>query len=451
MLARASRAACRPRLNDPIPKREMLMRINLLLTGDELMAGDTVDSNSAMIARRFTPLGWRIQQKLTVGDDLPRLIDAIHQLTRDCDLLLMNGGLGPTVDDLTAEALALAAGTPLVEHPQALAHLETWCGNRGIELNAANRKQALLPEGCAIVANPVGSAVGFSLRIKDCLVICTPGVPRELQAMLDDIILPSLRAQFAVGQLRVKRLALFGTGESPLQQRINDVIPDWPSAVGLGFRASFPLLELKLSTADDAAAALVGPLLERLNPLIGDYLIAEIPEDVASISLPAELVRILDERHKRVATAESCTGGLIASQLTSVPGSSRVFEGGFVTYSNTMKHRVLGVRQETLDAHGAVSEPVVREMVAGALRVSSADYAVAVSGIAGPGGGTESRPVGTVWIAWGGADSIRAMQMLVPLGRAMFQQYVAAVSLDLLRREALGITDEPKYLLNRRR
>lgn len=426
------------------------MRIDLLLTGDELMAGDTVDSNSALIARHFTPLGWRIRQKLTLGDDLARLVAALGALTRDCDLLMVNGGLGPTVDDLTAEALAAAAGVPLAEHPAALAHLQRWCAQRGIGLNAANRKQALLPRGCAVVANPVGSAVGFSLELNGCLVICTPGVPRELEAMLEQIIVPALRERFPAGATRVRRFALFGIGESQLQQKISDAIPDWPDAVGLGFRAGFPLLELKLTTAGAAAAARLDPLLQRLRPLLADYLIAEVPAGVAALSMAEELVRLLAARGKRIAVAESCTGGLIAAQLTSIAGASQVFEGGFVTYSNAMKHAVLGVRAEMLAEHGAVSEAVVRAMAAGTLRISGADYAVAVSGVAGPGGGSEDKPVGTVWIAWGPADDIRAVRLFLPMGRLLFQQYAAAVAMDLIRRDVLGSAGEPAYFATRR-
>ena len=426
------------------------MRINLLLTGDELMSGDTVDSNSAMIARQLVPLGWRIQQKLTVGDDLPRLITAAQQLSRDCDVLIMNGGLGPTVDDLTAEALARAAGVAIVEHPAALAHLESWCGTRGISLNAANRKQALLPAGCELVANPVGSAVGFSLNVNGCLVICTPGVPRELEAMLSASILPALLAKFSSGTHHVNRFALFGIGESGLQQQITDAIPDWPASVILGFRAGFPLLELKLSTTATAAEALLEPLLARLQPLIANYVIGEVPLGSTGLSLPEELIKLLVARKQRVAVAESCTGGLIASQLTGIAGSSQVFEGGFVTYSNAMKQAALGVNAQTLETHGSVSEEVVREMAAGALRVSGADFTAAVSGVAGPGGGTVDKPVGTVWIAWGSAQKIHTIKLLVPLGRIMFQQYVTAVALDLIRRELLGITTAPTYFRERR-
>lgn len=426
------------------------MRINLLLTGDELMSGDTVDSNSAMIARQLIPLGWSIQQKITVGDHMERLVSAMQTLTLDSDVLLINGGLGPTIDDLTAEAVATAAGIGLAEHPIALAHLESWCASRGIGLNAANRKQAMLPQGCDIVANPVGSAVGFALQINNCWVICTPGVPRELEAMLGTEILPLLQNKFPTGVTRVKRFALFGTGESALQQKISDSIPDWPQEVSLGFRAGFPLLELKLTTQNAAADTVLNPLIERLQPLIADFLLAEVPLGSTGVSMPAELVALLLKFGKQITVAESCTGGLIAAQLTGIAGVSQVFPGGFVTYSNDMKHTVLGVDKSVLREHGAVSEAVVREMAAGALRISRADYAVAVSGIAGPDGGTAEKPVGTVWIAWGRTDNIKALQLYVPMGRAMFQQYVAAVAMDLVRRDLLGITAQPSYSRTRR-
>jgi len=195
---------------------------------------------------------------------------------------------------------------------------------------------------------------------------------------------------------------------------------------------------------------LLEPLLARLQPLIANYLIGEVPLGNTGVSLPEELIKLLIARKQRIAVAESCTGGLIASQLTSIAGSSKVFEGGFVTYSNAMKQAVLDVKTQTLEAHGSVSEEVVREMAAGALRVSGADYTAAVSGVAGPGGGTADKPVGTVWIAWGSAQQIHATKLLVPLGRIMFQQYVTAVALDLIRREILGIATPPSYSRERR-
>jgi nicotinamide-nucleotide amidase len=421
------------------------MIVNLLLTGDELMSGDIVDSNSAMIARYLAGDGWNIHKKLTVGDDLEQLVAALQWLAADCDVLLVNGGLGPTVDDLTAEALARACNVPLAEHPDSLRHLQEWCARIGVALNAANRKQAILPAGCSIVANATGSAVGFSMRLGRCLVICTPGVPRELDVMLREEILPALRADFAAGTNHVRRLVLFGIGESTLQQRISDTIPDWPAAVELGFRAGFPQLDLKLTTRTEAARARVEQVLPRLQPLIADFFLGE-----DEISLPAHMVQLLSTRRQKIVVAESCTGGQMAALLTQVAGASQVFDAGFVTYSNRIKHEVLAVDNETLEAVGAVSEEVVLQMAAGALRRSGADYAVAVSGIAGPDGGSAEKPVGTVWIAWGTPTALRARRMQIGLPRQQFQQYLSYIGLDLIRRILLGIETEPPYFRSRK-
>lgn len=416
------------------------MIVNLLLTGDELMSGDIVDSNSAMIARYLANDGWSVRRKLTVGDDMEELIAALHWLAADCDVLLVNGGLGPTVDDLTAEALARACNVPLAENPAALLHLQEWCARLGVTLNAANRKQAVLPRDCTIVANAIGSAVGFAMTLGRCRVVCTPGVPRELDVMLREEILPSLRADFAAGTSHVRRLALFGIGESTLQQRISDTITDWPADVELGFRAGFPQLDLKLTTHTPAARARVDHLLPHLQPLIADFFIGE-----GDVSLPAYMVQLLAGRREKIALAESCTGGQMAALLTQVPGASQVFDAGFITYSNRIKHDILAVDNETLETVGAVSEEVVLQMASGALRRSGADYAVAVSGIAGPDGGSADKPVGTVWIGWGTRDHLRAKRLHIGFPRQLFQQYVSYIGLDLIRRTILGIEIDPPY------
>jgi nicotinamide-nucleotide amidase len=213
------------------------MQLALLLTGDELMAGDIVDSNSSMIAHALQDYGWRIQCKSTVGDDLSLLIQEIDRLTKNHDVLIINGGLGPTIDDLTAEALAKTCAITLEEHPQALEHLQKWCERLQIPMNAANYKQAVLPKNCDIIPNPIGSAVGFSLTFNECLVFCTPGVPRELTIMLNDSIIPTLARQFPHESIDTTRLVVFGLGESTLQELIDEKLPEWPQQISLGFRA----------------------------------------------------------------------------------------------------------------------------------------------------------------------------------------------------------------------
>jgi len=421
------------------------LRIQLLLTGNEIMSGDTVDSNSALIAQRLAEAGLGVYRKVTVGDDIALLTSELAALSASADVVIVNGGLGPTIDDLTAQVLASVAGVPLVEHPRAVLHLRRWCQQRNLQLNAANLKQALLPAGADIVDNPIGSAVGFALTLGTCRVICTPGVPGELAAMLGGIV-AELAAHLPQPSARsVLRLQTFGLGESTAQQIIDDGVRDWPAEVELGFRAGAPQMEIKLTIAEAAARPAQQRCRAQLEQLFGDHIIGE-----GDITLAQKVLALLRHRGASLVTAESCTGGLIASLLTRVPGASDAFHAGFVTYSNAIKQSVLGVREETLAQHGAVSEEVVREMALGAIARSGADYAIAVSGIAGPDGGSAEKPVGTVWLAWGGRDTLRTRGLCWPVERTLFQTMVAAGGLDMLRRMLLGIEQEPRYFDQRR-
>ena len=421
------------------------LKVQLLLTGNEIMSGDTVDSNSAMIAQRLGELAIGVHRKVTVGDDVPLLQAELSAMINDAELVIVNGGLGPTIDDLTAEILAAVAGVPLEEHPQAVAHLQQWCAKRNLQLNAANLKQAMLPAGASIVDNPVGSAVGFEMTVGSCRVICTPGVPGELRAMLDGIVADLAARLQRPTERSILRLQTFGLGESTAQQIITDEIPDWPAEVQLGFRAGAPQMEIKLSINSAAAADAQRHCRDQLQRLFGDHIIGE-----GDLTLAQRVLQLLRERNATLTTAESCTGGLIASQLTRVPGSSEGFHAGFVTYSNAIKQSVLGVREDTLAQHGAVSEEVVREMALGALDRASADYAIAVSGIAGPDGGSPEKPVGTVWIAWGDRNHIRTRGLCWPVERTLFQTMIAAAGLDMIRRILSGIEEEPRYFGQRR-
>lgn len=421
------------------------LNVQLLLTGNEIMSGDTVDSNSAMIAQRLGELAIGVYRKVTVGDDIPLLKAELTAMTTTADLVIVNGGLGPTIDDLTAEILAAVASVPLEEHPQAVAHLQHWCEKRNTQLNAANMKQAMLPAGATIIDNPVGSAVGFEMTVGTCRIICTPGVPGELRPMMDGIVADLAARLQRPMERNILRLQTFGLGESTAQQIITDKLPDWPQAVELGFRAGAPQMEIKLSIDSAAASGAQQQCREQLQQLFSDHIIGE-----GDVTLAQRVLQLLRERGATVTTAESCTGGLIASLLTAVPGSSEGFHAGFVTYSNAIKQSVLGVREDTLAQYGAVSEEVVREMALGALERANADYAIAVSGIAGPDGGSPEKPVGTVWLAWGDQHRIRTRGLCWPVNRTLFQTMIAAAGLDMIRRLLLGVEEEPRYFGQRR-
>ena len=425
------------------------MRISLLLTGDELMSGDTVDSNSAYIAQSLKDLGLTPRIKKVVGDDLPLLVSSIEELSAVSDVLVVNGGLGPTVDDLTAVALSQATGSPIVRNQQALQHLEEWARPRGFILTDSNLKQTDLPEICQIVNNPVGSAVGFKCVWNDCLIVCTPGVPSEFKKMVEEQVLPAIKEHAGIEEsIKITRLRLFGVTESGLQDIVNETFTDWPAEVDLGFRVQMPVIEVKFTSKGKQFDALNLEWADKFAALFKDYVIGE-----NGTRLTQALNLALAESGKTIVTAESCTGGAIAAGITSEAGSSAVFNGGFVVYSNAMKNSILGVDLELLERFGAVSEPVVLAMAEGALDKSGSDVAIAISGIAGPDGGTDEKPVGLVWMAWGSKGDIKVRRFFLPMSRVAFQRTATAIAMDLVRREVLGLPTHVDYFseLKRRR
>lgn len=424
------------------------VNVQLLLTGNELMMGDIVDSNSSMIAQELKSLGIYISRKVAVADEIDALVFELTEMSKRADILIVNGGLGPTVDDLTAQALAKVMNVELHQHPDALTHINAWCQRRNVKLNAPNLKQTFLPVGCSIVANKFGSAVGFKALVNNCTVYCTPGVPSELATMLSDEIKSDIASIIPANlHYQVSRFQVFGLGESSIQKLLDEQCPDWPEEIELGFRASVPLLEVKLTTRTIEAEQIKPIWVQQLHKVLGDHIIAEIKDK--PLTLAKHLQHLLLEQKVKITTAESCTGGMIASAITEEAHSSEVFEAGFVVYANHIKTSTLNVDANIIETHGAVSEQTVRAMALGALEKSGADYVIATSGIAGPGGGSVDKPVGTVWIAWGTQQHLKSICLLIPESRHFFQQYVTAIGFDLTRRMLLKTTAEPSYIKER--
>ena len=421
------------------------LNVQLLLTGNELMTGDIVDSNSAMIAQQLKDIGLTVTRKVTVADDLTTLVNEINYMSRQADILIINGGLGPTTDDMTALALATAMNIPLTSNGEALKHLEAWCARRNSALNAPNIKQTILPDNCQIIPNKNGSAVGIRHQYNKADIYCTPGVPHELSTMMAEQIIPSLSKVLPTEQyLDVTRLQIFGMGESSLQKQIDENIAHWPENIELGFRAGKPLLEIKLTTNESGAEQKKQQYIDQLYQLLGHHIVAEV--DDTPLSLAETVVSLLLKENKSITLAESCTGGCIASMLTTVPGVSSVFQAGFVTYSNSIKEKVLDVSSNTLKEHGAVSQQTVIEMALGALNKTESDLAIAVSGIAGPTGASPGKPVGTVWIAWGSKENLHSQCLVISVPRPQFQYYVSNIGLDLIRRLLMTSKEIPRYI-----
>jgi nicotinamide-nucleotide amidase len=414
------------------------MKAEILATGDEIRSGALVDSNSAYISEQLEQHGIEVVRHTSVGDDLPILIDTLREIGDRSDVAVVTGGLGPTTDDLSAEAAAKAAGVELAFDEKALENVASFFKKVNRPMSESNRKQAFLPGGCKVLYNPVGTAPGFALAIGRCRFFFLPGVPYEMKRMLVDQVLPDITALKGDTGMhsKVKTITTFGLPESLAGEKMAGVEAAFPG-IKLGLRANFPLIQVKFYSRDADAARLEQRLeqagqwaIERL----GTHVVSEDGE-----TMEAVIGRLLTGRSATLALAESCTGGLMANWLTNVAGSSGYFLFSGVTYSNEAKMKVLGVRSETLQHHGAVHEETAREMAEGARRKTGATFGLSTSGIAGPDGGTPDKPVGTVCIGFAGPDRSFARRFTFRFGkRLMNKKIFAMAALDLLRKELLG-------------
>lgn len=411
------------------------MKIEILNTGTELLLGNTLNTHGSWFGRQLFTMGLRVARQTTVPDG-EAIREAFSEMVVRADALLITGGLGPTSDDLTREIVAETLGIELHQDEQALRNLESFFAHRGKPMAPANLRQAMVPTGADVLSNPNGTAPGLYLppRINgrsNCAVFLLPGPPRELYPMFHSEVAPRLLALAGVSDIaEAAELKFTGIGESDFHQGIDAALADIPG-LEYGYCARIGEVDLRLIGPPEAISA--GRDLA-LNSF-GRHLISD-----DGSSLEATVVRLLREKAAKLATAESCTGGLTANRLTNVPGASEIFTHGWVTYANEAKASQLGVPPEIIEQHGAVSEEVARAMAEGALRESGADFAVSVTGIAGPTGGTEEKPVGTAWLglAEKGAGTL-AVKVFHPRARKDFKQAVSQSALDLLRRRLLGV------------
>ena len=408
------------------------MKLEMITTGEEVLSGQIVDTNAAWFSALLMEQGLELQRRSTVGDRLEDLAAVFAERSREADLILVNGGLGPTSDDLTAEALARALGEPLVEHAGWREHLEEWFRKRGRAMPASNLKQCQLPASAVLVDNPAGSAPGFRARLGKAWVFCTPGVPSEFQRMVQEQFLPFLRQEFGAGPpTRLHRLLTLGHGESSLADRLNALT--LPAGVTLGYRPTMPHVEIKLFARGEAAIAALPAVVDEVRAGLGSAVVGEQYDSIAEV-----VHNLLENRACSLSIAESCTGGMLTSMLVDFPGCSGYLQQGLVTYSNETKVKVLGVSPGTLKQHGAVSLETACEMAHGARRLPDADFALATTGVAGPGGGTEAKPAGLVVIAL--ADRHRCWAQAVQLSsrsRYLVRLVSCAIALDMLRRRVL--------------
>jgi nicotinamide-nucleotide amidase len=410
------------------------MRIEILNTGTELLLGNTVNTHAAWFGRELFKLGLRIARQTTVPDG-DAIRDAITESLDRADALIVTGGLGPTSDDLTREITAGVLGLDLIIDEAALRSIEAFFALRGRPMAEANRKQALTPVGADVLPNHHGTAPGVYVPPRlngrsNCAVFLLPGPPRELYPMVHDEVIPRLRALSGVEHPpSVLELKFTGIGESDFHQGIDARLEEIPG-LEYGYCAHIGEVDLRLIGSPDVIERGRSIALEQFQKFL-------ISDDGSS--LEQTVVRLLTEKRMTLATAESCTGGLIANRITDVPGASTVFTHGFITYANAAKTALLGVSQADLETHGAVSETVACQMAAGALEASGADIAVAVTGIAGPDGGTPRKPVGTAWIGLASKDAPAiAFKVFHPRNRHDFKLSVSQAALEAVRRRLLN-------------
>ena len=410
------------------------MRIEALCTGDELLTGVTTDTNSTWFQQRLLEHGEQIARTTVVGDVREEILEALRTLSGRADAVLVSGGLGPTADDLTAEVAAQAVGVPLVIHEGALAALRERFAKRGLAITENNMKQVMVPAGSEVVLNPAGSAPMFILRLGKAVLFFVPGVPREYRALVETAVLPRIDALRAErGETGFRALRLLKTvflPESHLDARVRPLLALHPR-VTFGFRTHFPENHLKLMAegrSPEEAREVLEAADAAARPLLGDHLFGVDDETMAGV-----VGRQLLSRRETLALAESCTGGRIGDMLTDVPGASAYFLGSAVAYANDLKERWVSVAHTTLVENGAVSQMVAGEMARGARRSAESTWALSVTGIAGPDGGTPEKPVGTVFIGLDGPDGTEVHAHRFHGDREWVRSASAYAALDWLR------------------
>jgi len=406
------------------------MTCAVLSIGTELTRGELVDTNGPWLSAELTSIGFNVVEHDAVDDDRPRIIAALERLAAKSRVVVCTGGLGPTTDDVTTEAVAQLLGVRLARDEASLEHIRRRLEKFGRTMSATNAKQADFPEGADILPNPVGTAPGFGVRIGECVAFFMPGVPREMKKMYSEQVAPRIRA-LAPNNLFQSRLRTFGLPESIVGEKLAGV-EDAFAGTTIGYRAHFPEIEVKV-LARAASHAAARDLCERATAEVRARLGSVVYGD-AEDTFAGVVGRALRSRGWSLAIAESCTGGLVGHLLTTEPGASDFLLLDAVTYANSAKSRILGVEEETIRWHGAVSPEVAAAMATGARRVSGADMALALTGIAGPSGGSEEKPVGTVYIAVAKPDGTTDVKHRVFGGeRVQIQTLAAYAGLQLVR------------------
>ena len=373
------------------------MQAEIITIGDELLIGMTVDTNSSWMAVELTSIGFRVHQITSVSDNKEHIIKAIDESMGRSELVLVTGGLGPTSDDITKQTIAGYFDSDLVLNDDVLGKITAMLTARGLEMNENNRRQALVPDKCTVLENSRGTAPGMLFARNGHLLVSMPGVPYEMKYIMETHVIPYAKEYFKRGAIVYRLVMTYGTFEAKLAEILTDFEAALPPEVSLAYLPTAGIIKLRITAraeTDHAAREMVNIQVSRLRSIIPQFIYG-----YDGVMLEEAIGILLREKGMTISTAESCTGGNIARMITSVPGSSQYFRGSIVAYDNSVKISELSVTDEMLLAHGAVSEQVAQQMAMAIRQKFNTDLGVSVTGIAGPGGGTDDKPVGTVWIA----------------------------------------------------
>jgi nicotinamide-nucleotide amidase len=412
------------------------MKAAIITIGDELLIGQTVDTNSAWIGAELSKSGFDVCRITSVHDRREDIIYALNEAAGKSDVVLITGGLGPTSDDITKRTLCEFFNTGLVTNHEVLQMIEGMMSKRNFPMNENNRRQADVPESCRVLKNATGTAPGMWFEKEGTIFISMPGVPYEMKYIMTEHVLPELNKHFISQTIIHRNIMTYGTFEARLAEMFTDFESGLPENIKLAYLPASGVIKLRLTVTGseyEALLNLINGQVKLLYKIIPDFIYGENEDSLAMV-----IGKLLKAKNKTVSTAESCTGGEIAHMITSVPGSSAYYKGSVVAYSNSVKTQLLGVKEDIIEKNGAVSEKVVQNMAHGARNLLKTDYAVAISGIAGPDGGTEAKPVGTVWIAVASENGIVSEKRVFGNDRITNIERFSLAALNLLRRQIIS-------------
>jgi len=415
------------------------MKVEVIAIGDELLIGQTVNTNATWIGATFSAIGASVTYNTVIQDKRDDILFAVDQALKRVDVVIMTGGLGPTNDDITKSTLCQYFDTSLEINEEVLAHVKAFFDARGREMLDVNVQQAALPKTAKVLKNDLGTAPGMWFDVDDRVLISLPGVPYEMKHLISDRALPQLIDKFEMKAIYHQTVHTQGIGESYLADRIQDIETEIRAqGIGLAYLPSPGIVRLRLTSEKEShSVELIESFLRQIEARLPQYVFGRGEAQLSKV-----VGDILTGKNATIGTVESCTAGTLSSMLVSVPGSSGYFQGSIVSYSNELKNQFVGVSQESLDNYGAVSEQVVREMAERGRERLGVDYCLSTSGIAGPGGGSEAKPVGTVWIGVASPERTIAKKFLFGDHRERNIRMTVLTALNLLRCELLNIKVE---------